>query len=482
MEAFKKLTVLGLVLLLMCSGTALHAANAPLSNPGEMINQLQGDLAKARANQLDKLAPAWFNKAEESFAKAKKAFEKGKKLSDISKYLAEARLNLNEAEKISKTTRAILKDTQQAKQKAIDAGGQKMGKPYENAEKLYLKLTRSIEKSDIKYATANAAKVQAAYRDVEIMAIKAKTLQEARAAMAQADKMKLVKIAPQAYDAASKALQQADAYIGKNPYDTITNSEKADQAAFLARRLLAVVDTGKKLEAMKPEEAALYVESLLTRLSKALEAGDLRDRSVEDQISALTTAADQVRMDNLSKKELIQSYQSQIAAMEQRISGLKGLSAQQKAAKERLAAERAFNERFNKVQSYFTRKEAEVYKQGEQLVIRMRGIKFQVGQSTLAAENYALLSKVQRAIQTFDQAKVIIEGHTDSTGSVQMNLKLSKERADAVKAYLVANRTLPSSQIKSIGYGPERPLATNTTPEGRAANRRIDVLIRPIQP
>ena len=108
----------------------------------------------------------------------------------------------------------------------------------------------------------------------------------------------------------------------------------------------------------------------------------------------------------------------------------------------------------------------------------MRGIKFQVGQSTLATENFALLSKVQRAIQTFDQANVIIEGHTDSTGSVQMNLKLSKERADAVKAYLVANRTLPARQIKSIGYGPERPLATNSTPEGRARNRRVSFILQ----
>jgi outer membrane protein OmpA-like peptidoglycan-associated protein len=275
-------------------------------------------------------------------------------------------------------------------------------------------------------------------------------------------------------------LDEADAYIGQNPYDTANNQKKAAAATFMARRLLAVVDTAKKLEEMEPEDAALYVETLLVRLSEALKAGDLRDRSAEDQVSVLATTADQMRMDNLSQKELIGSYQNQIAAMEQRIAGLKGLSAQQQAAKERLAAERAFDERFNKVQSFFTPSEAEVYKQGNQLVIRMRGIKFPVGQAILVSENYGLLSKVQKAIQTFDQPNVTIEGHTDSTGSAEMNLKLSKERAEAVKAYLVANRTLPSNLIKSIGYGPERPLATNNTTQGRAANRRIDVLIKPI--
>jgi len=476
----KKLTLLGVLLLLMSVYTMPQAAEAPLGNPGEMIAQVEADLANARANQWDTLAPVWFENAQEAFEKAKKAFEKGKKLSDISDYLAEARLNLSKAGEMAQITRAIIDDINRAKQKALDVGAEEMGKPYQEAEKQYSKLTRAIAKSDVEYAQENAVKVQDAFREVEIMAIKAKTLQEARAAMAQADDMKLIKIAPQAYNAAANALQEADAYIGNSPYDTINNRKKADAAAFLARRLLAVVVTSKKLEEMEPEETALYVETLLAQLAKSLEAGDLQDRSVEDQLSALTTAADQLRMDNLAKKELIESYQSQVAAMEQRVSGLKGLSAQQQAAKDRLAVERAFNEQFNEVQGFFTPSEAEVYKQGDQLVIRMRGIKFPVGQSTLVPDNYALLSKVQRAIKTFGQSNVTIEGHTDSTGSAEMNLKLSKERADAVKAYLVANRTLPSSHIKSIGYGPERPLATNNTPEGRATNRRIDVLIRPL--
>ena len=87
--------------------------------------------------------------------------------------------------------------------------------------------------------------------------------------------------------------------------------------------------------------------------------------------------------------------------MEQRIQGLEGFSQEQEAAKKRLASEREFNERFDKVQNYFTSKEAEVYKQGNQLVIRMRGIQFPVGQATLTPDNYSLLSKVQRAYSQF---------------------------------------------------------------------------------
>ena len=163
------------------------------------------------------------------------------------------------------------------------------------------------------------------------------------------------------------------------------------------------------------------------------------------------------------------------------ITGVEGFAREQEAAKQQLAAEQEFNEKFNRVQRYFGPSEAEVYKQGNQLVIRLRGIQFPVGQATLSPDNYTLLSKVQQAIRVFGQPMVTIEGHTDSTGSTQVNKELSQKRADAVKTYLAANRTLPESRIKATGYGPDRPLAPNTTAEGRAMNRRIDVLITPSQ-
>ena len=163
------------------------------------------------------------------------------------------------------------------------------------------------------------------------------------------------------------------------------------------------------------------------------------------------------------------------------MASLHGYSQTQEKAKIKLAAEREFNERFNAVQRNFHSDEAEVYKQGNTLVIRLRGIKFPVGGATLTPENYTLLSKVQAAIRVFGQPTVTIEGHTDSSGSVQTNLKLSQTRAEAVKTYMVANNTLPENRIYAVGYGPDRPSAPNTSPEGRAMNRRIDVVVKPSQ-
>ena len=106
-------------------------------------------------------------------------------------------------------------------------------------------------------------------------------------------------------------------------------------------------------------------------------------------------------------------------------------------------------------------------------------MQFPIGKAVIMPENYELLSKVQQALRSFDEPEVIIEGHTDSTGSADVNEQLSQERAEAVKQYLIANKTLPESKLFAIGYGSSKPLMSNETADGRAANRRIDVIIIP---
>jgi OmpA-OmpF porin, OOP family len=102
-----------------------------------------------------------------------------------------------------------------------------------------------------------------------------------------------------------------------------------------------------------------------------------------------------------------------------------------------------------------------------------------VGKSVIMPENYPLISKIQQSIRTFGEPDVIIEGHTDSTGSAEVNELLSQERAESVRQYLLANKTLSNDRIVAVGYGSSKPLASNETEEGRAVNRRIDVIIKP---
>ena len=448
---------------------------------GELVSQLEANLASAKSNQVDVLAPGLFNDAQSAFMEAKQGLEKGIELTAIQEYVAQGSASLEKAEEIAEVSRTILGETNKARDKALKVGADKLGDPYMKVENQYLELTKAIEDDNMSYAQKNAAEVQAAFRELEIMAIKDSAIGKARQMMADAKKAKVQKTTPTAYKDALQALMDADAYIDQNLYEADTISQKADHAEFMARRMMVINESSQTFKEMTPEASAIYVEGLLAGLSKTIDAGDLRDQTVDAQVSALDGSIETMQQKNQNLEKANQGYQAQLATMEQQLSGLKGYSREQEAAKEKLAAERAFNEKFNKVQRFFRPDEAEVYKQGNQLVIRMRGIQFPVGKATLTPENYTLLSKVQKAIQTFGQPNVTLEGHTDSTGSAQTNQELSQKRAEAVKTYLVANKTLPANRIRATGYGPSRPLAPETTPEGRAMNRRIDVLFTPSQ-
>jgi outer membrane protein OmpA-like peptidoglycan-associated protein len=86
---------------------------------------------------------------------------------------------------------------------------------------------------------------------------------------------------------------------------------------------------------------------------------------------------------------------------------------------------------------------------------------------------------VQQAAAVFPRAQIFIEGHTDSYGSDETNMRLSQQRAEAVSNYLSSELGVPSFRMSAVGYGETRPIANNETAQGRERNRRIDVRIEP---
>ncbi|HMJ56050.1 MAG TPA: OmpA family protein [Polyangiaceae bacterium] len=90
------------------------------------------------------------------------------------------------------------------------------------------------------------------------------------------------------------------------------------------------------------------------------------------------------------------------------------------------------------------------------------------------------LGQVAEALKTQDDHKIVVEGHTDSQGSATSNQGLSDRRAQAVVSYLVS-RGVPAEQIRAEGLGPTRPIADNTSAEGRANNRRVEIIVKPVE-
>lgn len=105
--------------------------------------------------------------------------------------------------------------------------------------------------------------------------------------------------------------------------------------------------------------------------------------------------------------------------------------------------------------------------------IVLDGIVFETGRAVLSVESEAILTKALNTLQYYPDMKVAIHGHTDNTGGVKTNMRLSQARAEAVKAYLMS-RGIAGERIETKGFGPYQPIAPNDTPEGRRQNRRIE--------
>jgi len=243
--------------------------------------------------------------------------------------------------------------------------------------------------------------------------------------------------------------------------------------------MFQIVDQSDKIKNMKPEEMTLWVEKILYEITAKLAATDMRNQPYETQVKNIVGSIDALQKDRQFMFDKVKTLKSEIETKDSQIADLEGKTREQQIVKERLAAEKRFNELFIEVQNLFSSDEAEVYKKGDSLVIRLRAIQFPVGKSVIMPDNYPLLSKIQQSIRTFGEPDVIIEGHTDSTGSNELNELLSQQRAESVRQYLLANKTLSYDRIVAVGYGSSKPLASNETEEGRAVNRRIDVIIKP---
>lgn len=525
--------LVGNMAVLMIATLVLSACGGPqvkvepiavTENPAERIGQLESDVGAALSNKLNVLAPLSFEKVESHLKAAKDGLNRGDEISVIFENVARSHAFLERAAVHAEMARTALPRVIKAREDARAAGAAGFEKEYADAENMFLELTGAIERDNLNWAQKKQTEVVDVFRSLEIKAIKEKTLGEVRNTIDLAEKEGAKKLARDLYHEARWELDEVDTFISENPYQKEEMLKKANRALFNAQRLLELTRQSGKLQEMKPVEIALWAEEMLARITEDLEAPDMRNQSFETQLANIIgtigslqperqfmrdkvkSQQDEIEVVKRDREEAIKTLREQhhveIVSLNAKIAELEGksreeqaemrrldaekrenekrLAEEKRAAEQRLAAERRFNELYNEVQTFFEAEEAEVYKQGDKLVIRLRNMKFPVGKSVIMPDNYSLLTKVQRAIRTFGEPEVLVEGHTDSTGSTAVNELLSQQRAEAVREYLVANQAVPAEKITSLGYGSIRPLASNATEEGRAVNRRIDIVISPV--
>ncbi len=111
------------------------------------------------------------------------------------------------------------------------------------------------------------------------------------------------------------------------------------------------------------------------------------------------------------------------------------------------------------------------------LILRFPAINFTFGSAALKSYAYPVLKKISDVIRQNLNKNILIEGHTDNVGHSEFNLKLSLDRAGAVKNYFIGMENFPEYQFKIKGWGKEKPVTDNSTEENRSRNRRVEILI-----
>jgi outer membrane protein OmpA-like peptidoglycan-associated protein len=121
-----------------------------------------------------------------------------------------------------------------------------------------------------------------------------------------------------------------------------------------------------------------------------------------------------------------------------------------------------------------------VTRMGDNITLNMPGnITFKSDSAELDPSFYKFLNSVNLVVKKYDKTVVEVAGHTDSTGGAEYNQKLSERRANAVAQYL-ETQGLASNRVVTIGAGETKPVADNSTPEGRQANRRVELTLTPL--
>ena len=420
-----------------CS-TGVKKADIPATaNPQEEIEKLERDLSIASTKNIDVLAANEYEKSVNWLKEAKSDQADKKNQSEILNDLRKSRGYLERAYQISENRAEKAPGLFESRQAAMRAGAARHSSLRSDLYSLdndVSDIATDLQEVD----TQKISQLQGRYMTIERQATVLTELGTSQAYVNGAKKAGAERLAPNTLKKAELSLKNAESVISanvRNPKGYREAVVTASLDANLLSRVIATIQRNGKVS----ESVALKMvqkDSQIENLSKDL------------SISELDSAASKRAM-NIENQNLTDDLSSANVSVE---------------------IQRAMES----ARQQFTADEAEAYQQGENLLIRLKQMNFASGRSDLPEASLNILAKVSALAQEMNASEIIVEGHTDSIGNVGLNKSLSEKRASAVATYFKSNGF---QDVTAVGYGYEKPIATNKSKAGRAQNRRVDVVI-----
>ena len=218
--------------------------------------------------------------------------------------------------------------------------------------------------------------------------------------------------------------------------------------------------------AYEKDESETNHLAYLAQQRAAIASNTARARQLDAQIQQAGSETDRLRLQARTREADQATQRAQLAQQQ-------ALSAEQRAAQQQAAA-RSAQERVGALEAQLREMEAQQTERG--LLVTLGDVLFAFDKAELSAQAAPRLDKLARFLAQFPDRKMLIEGYTDSVGSDAYNLSLSERRAQAVRDAL-AQRGVDSARISARGYGKAHPVADNGSADGRAMNRRVEIVI-----
>ncbi len=321
--------------------------------------------------------------------------------------------------------------------------------------------------TDYRSALDSVAGVQ--YNDPIPAAVK-----QAKKALEIAEKIGAAEVNP-------KAVSQAQAAFAKAQASARDKKAMADQARVAAQLASqAIKDTVKaneakaaaEAEAKRQAEKAVLVERATSAEGESQRIGqELREVQVQRQALAAETA-------NLARlTEKLAAEKDAMAAERDAVKADRDKVAAERdaVAAEREAIKKERDELAGMLKGALS-SVAETTETARGVVVSLSGILFDVGKATLKPASQLSVAKLAGILMVFPNLNLSIEGYTDSTGSSELNMRLSMDRARAVYEFLMT-QGISNSRMKYQGFGPENPVAPNDSETNRSKNRRVEVVL-----
>ncbi|MCK4675572.1 MAG: OmpA family protein [Gammaproteobacteria bacterium] len=455
-----RLSLLSAIIVLAgCASSQPKLTQEQILDQYPQVVKLDSAVKKSKSEGAALFAPDGYDKITDALESAMDAAHNNKKES-ANEAAAEGLRTIDKLNRNTQKSRQILSEVLIVRERAISAGvvTMQVDKLTEMDERLK-ETSALIEDNKIEEAKQLRPKLIEGYTQLELATLKQGTSDLAKSAITDAKEYGAEKHAPKTLAQAEEKLALAITILESDRTQTEKANTQAKNAKWLAEKSSSISETVKDFERRdySMEDVVLWYQQQLNIVNEPIGGQLSFNESNDDMVQTFKNTVNQLKAAEVEYEEKLE------------LTELDRAVAQQK--------EREEKEKFEKVQAMFSAKEANVFRQHENVLIAAHGFNFPSGQSEIQAGNFPLMNKIIRAIKIFPNSRIGVTGHTDSTGSDGMNQAVSQARAEKVAKFLIEVGELSKSRIKTFGYGERRPVATNKTAEGRAENRRVEINI-----